>query len=144
MCNFPEQVDLQKLCFGQASAIAQGGGTAHIVYGCTSWTMTRAREALIRTVRRKMMRTLAGISRLVQDDCLETYLEWIVRATSAAETAMSTFDVPDWVGGNHRRKFRWAGQAARRTDGRWTREFLEWSATGTRKEADRSRDCQIH
>ena len=56
-----------------------------------------------------------------------------MRATAAAETVMSTFDVPDWVEEVHRRKFRFAGQVARRTDGRWTREVLEWSATSIRK-----------
>ena len=79
------------------------------------------------------MRTIVGTRRLVQDDGLETYLEWIVRATSIAEDVMHEFAVPDWTEEVHRRKFQWAGQVARYTDGRWTRDVLLWSVTGARK-----------
>merc|ERR1711924_391919 len=33
----------------------------------------------------------------------------------------------DWVKAHRRSKWRFAGQAARTTDGRWTKKLLEWS-----------------
>ena len=79
------------------------------------------------------MRAIIGTRRTVHDGALEGYVDWIVRSTSVAEEAMRRFDVPDWVEEAHKRKFRWAGQVARCTDRRWTREVLEWSATGSRR-----------
>ena len=34
--------------------------------------------------------------------------------------------VVDWVEEQRRRKWRWAGHIARRTDGRWTKWMLSW------------------
>ena len=76
---------------------------------------------------------LVGTKRLVHEDGLEDWVDWIVRSTRAAEQVMSDLNVPDWVEEIHRRKFRWAGRAALTNDGRWTREVLLWSATGSRK-----------
>ena len=104
-----------------------------LLYGSASWTLTRAREAFIKTTQRKMMRAIIGTRRIVRDGDLEGYVDWIVRSTSVAEEAMRKFGVPDWVEEAHKRKFRWAGQVARCTDRRWTREVLEWSATGSRR-----------
>ena len=54
------------------------------------------------------------------------------RATRECEAMMQEHCVPDFVQEVHRRKFRWAGQVARRQDGRWTREVLTWSLDGKR------------
>ena len=103
-----------------------------LLYGCTSWALTRAREHVIRATQRSMLRQIIGTRRFVIDDQLETWVDWLVRATEEAEKAMRTFDVPDWVEGAHRRRFRWAGHVARRNDCRWTREALTWSIIGSR------------
>ena len=66
------------------------------------------------------------------DNELENWVDWMKRATRASEECMSQFGVPDWVEEVHRRKFRWAGHVSRRHDGRWTREVLTWSASGSR------------
>ena len=68
-----------------------------LLYGCACWTLTRAREQLIRTTQRKMLRQIMGTKRRVKDDGLEDWVEWIIRATEEAENAMRRFCVPDWV-----------------------------------------------
>ena len=103
-----------------------------LLYGCSCWTMTRAGEQLIRTCQRKMLRQIVGARRRVEDENLEEWLGWMIRATDEAEQAMRKFAVPDWVEEARRRKFRWAGHVIRRDDGRWTREVLTWSLQGTR------------
>ena len=103
-----------------------------LLYGGSSWTTTRAREHLLRTTQRKMMRTIIGCRRLVVNEEMEDWIQWMQRATRKAEEVMEEHGVPDRVSEVHRRKFEWAGHIARRHDGRWTREILMFSAKGSR------------
>jgi len=104
-----------------------------LLYGCTCWTMTRARETKIRTLQRKMMRKIVGTKRISDENGLEDWVDWIVRSTREAEQVMSDLGVPDWTEEVHRKIFQWAGRTARVNDERWTREVLLWSASGARK-----------
>jgi hypothetical protein len=103
-----------------------------LLYGCSGWTLTRERENMIRATQRKMMRRIMGTRREVIGDQIESWVDWVIRATRKAEDIVRKFDVPDWVEEVHRRRFRWAGHVARRHDGRWTREVLTWSVAGSR------------
>ena len=104
------------------------------LYGCSSWTMTRDREAQVRSLQRKMLRQIVGVRRVVSEErVLEDWLPWFRHATHVAEEARVNHNVPDWVDEVSRRKFRWAGHVARRTDERWTRVFLlQWYVAGCR------------
>ena len=104
-----------------------------LLYGCACWTMTRDRESTIRALQRKMMRSIIGTRRVVGEQGLESWVEWVVRSTRIAEQTMVDLGVADWVEEVHRRRFRWAGRASRVSDGRWTKEVLQWSAAGARK-----------
>ena len=64
---------------------------------------------------------------------METWAEWIQRVTHQVEAACRTLGVKDWVEEQRRRKWKWAGHVARRSDGRWTKEVLNWSPEGWRK-----------
>ena len=107
--------------------------------------MTRKREALVRSLQRKMLRAIVGVRRTVWrplpgsgQEATEAVMEdgvcWIRRATHEAERLRRQHHIPDWVEEISRRKFRWAGHVARREDGRWTRVFLEWSISGCRSQ----------
>lgn len=102
------------------------------LYGCVSWTMTRTREQLVKTTERKMIRKIIGTQRLFVEGQSENWVEWVIRATRIAEEHMRNNNVPDWAEEIHRRKFKWAGEVARRQDGRWSHEVLAWNAQGTR------------
>ena len=60
------------------------------------------------------------------DEEVETWQEWIKRATNLAAEAAKKAGVVDWVEEQRRRKWRWAGHVARREDGRWSRRLLDW------------------
>ena len=104
-----------------------------LLYGCSCWTMTRARESQIRVLQRRMMRSIIGTKREVGEQGVENWVDWMERSTRITEQVMCELGSPDWVEEVHRRKFRWAGRTARVSDDRWTREVLLWSASGTRK-----------
>ena len=108
-----------------------------LLYGCASWTMTRKRQATIRSLQRKMLRAVVGVrrQRLKQDGetVLEDWVPWIQRAAGEAEKQRCQHHIPSWVEEISRRKFRWAGHVARRHDGRWTKVMLEWSLAGWRQ-----------
>lgn len=103
-----------------------------LLYGSVSWTMTRAREQMIRTTQRKMLRRIVGTPRVAAGNEIESWVAWVSRSTRMAEAEMIKNKVVDWVEEIHRRKFRWAGRTVRQEDGRWTREVLTWSVGGTR------------
>jgi len=108
-----------------------------VLYGCVAWTPTKQREALLRTTQRRMMRQILGAKRIITVDdsgnkVVESYVEWIVRATRELEEAMAYYNVCDWVEEACRRRFRWAGHVCRREDGRWSRKVLKWQPVGTR------------
>ena len=109
-----------------------------VLYGCVSWTMTTARVANLRATQRRMLRKVVGTKRRIQLDedgaeVLESYVEWIQRATRKVEDLMLLYDVPDWVEESCRRKYRWAGHVCRRTDGRWTTQVLKMQPIGFRR-----------
>ena len=55
---------------------------------------------------------------------LEDWVDFVRRATGIAEEALSKTKLEDWVAGQRRRKWRWAGHVARRTDHRWSNKVL--------------------
>ena len=55
---------------------------------------------------------------------LENWVDYIRRATGIAEDCLKNTRLEDWVSGQRRRKWRWAGHTARRHDGRWSNKIL--------------------
>ena len=51
-------------------------------------------------------------------------MDFIRRATNIAEEALAKVKLEDWIAGQRRRKWRWAGHAARRHDNRWSNRVL--------------------
>ena len=82
-----------------------------LLYGCVSWTLTRAREKLIKTTQRKMLRQILGVKRLIDDAGeLEEWVDWMIRSTDFAEQMAEQNGVPDWNTEVHRRKYNWAAR----------------------------------
>ena len=55
---------------------------------------------------------------------VENWVEYVRRATGIAEEQLKNTRLEDWVAGQRRRKWRWAGHTARRLDGRWSQNIL--------------------
>ena len=56
----------------------------------------------------------------------EGWIEWLTRTAGALEHQINKGTLVDWVTEQRRRKWRWAGHVARRTDGRWSTRTLHW------------------
>ncbi|CAE8585881.1 unnamed protein product [Polarella glacialis] len=138
--------------------------------------MTADRERALQTAQRQMMRKMVGTGRkrvLVQevfdglqndgssvssaeivsqatpaDFELEEYVVWVQRLTDTANREFKKLGIDDWLHDQRRRKWRWAGHTARRTDGRWSHLLLEWSpVVGNRRVGhpdQRWEDCIDH
>eukprot|EP00973_Karenia_brevis_P095134 12425838-Karenia_brevis.AAC.1 len=122
------------------------------LYGSGTWTLTAAREAKIRSAQRRMLRWMLGARRRLVlqanseeektsseeepepeeeggegDMELETWLAWLRRATHTAEEHLQRCGLDDWVTAVRRKKWRWAGHVARRSDGRWASRLVGWA-----------------
>ena len=127
--------------------------TSTVLYGSGTWTMTQAREAKLRVHQRKMLRWMIGCGRKQgnghaevgekdeeeeepepreeEDEIaaegpvgLESWIDYIRRVTGIAEECLKHAKLEDWIAGQRRRKWRWAGHTARRHDGRWSNKIL--------------------
>ena len=67
------------------------------------------------------------------EDSGESWIEWMRRTTGVMRDCANQGKVSDWVTEQRRRKWRWAGHVARRTDGRWTTWMLDWQPPGGRR-----------
>ena len=61
---------------------------------------------------------------------LEAWVDWIKRATAAAEAELGSIQIEDWCKQQRRRQWRWAGHVTRRSDGRWTVKIWKWAPVG--------------
>jgi hypothetical protein len=75
------------------------------------------------------------VGELVEDECLESWVEWKMRVTHEALDAMKKVGLADWVEQQRRRLWRWSGHGARRDDGRWTARLISWTPAVTRAQA---------
>ncbi|CAE8615196.1 unnamed protein product, partial [Polarella glacialis] len=136
--------------------------TPTVLYGSCSWTLTAARERMLQTVQRRMLRKIIVSNRRMvpmgaeedgassvsspadgglidfnndeeDQEQLEPWLDWIKRLTHTAEDQMRMEGIDDWVRQQRRRKWKWAGHAARRTDGRWSTTIIHWTPTDGRR-----------
>ena len=132
--------------------------TPVVLYGSASWTMTKTREQTLRSAQRKMLRSIIGKGRRKvehsedhsstslggsvgsqetedEDSTLESFVDWIRRVTHEAEEAMERVSIPDWIGEQRRRKWKWARKVASCADGRWSKKILNFVPVGNRKRA---------
>ena len=76
--------------------------SATVLYGSGTWTMTVERTHLLQTTLRKMLRKIVGTPRRYLsdspgDNVVETWFEWIGRATAIAEKEAKKAGMDTWV-----------------------------------------------
>ena len=71
--------------------------TPSVLYGSSSWVLTGAREQTLRSTQLEMLRAMLGRKRSVVGECLETWVDWVRRATAEARAGMDVHRVPDCV-----------------------------------------------
>lgn len=133
--------------------------TSVVLYGSCAWTMTADLERKLRTTQRRMLRWMVGVRRRPKEETSDTddsttttdegeersdddsaediygesWVDWIRRATNIAEEHLKNTRLEDWVCGQRKRLFRWAGHVARRSDGRWSYRLLGWRPIGGKR-----------
>ena len=108
--------------------------TPTVLYGCGSWVMTSTREAKFKSAQFKMLRAVLGPKRIYKPNGdLETWVEWVQRATDEARTAMEIYKVPTWINEPSSRLRNWSERLGQMSTERWARRVLQWSPDGCRR-----------
>ena len=108
----------EKLPIGLRLRLFNATVTPTMLYGSGTWVLTERMRSEIKTQQRKMLRCIAKCHKSFPKTphSVEDYVEWIQAATEKTETLMTQFKVQDWREEQRRRKWKWAGKVARRTD----------------------------
>ena len=93
-----------------------------VLYACGTWTLTVGLALQIQSAQRRMLRWLVGLRRETE----EPWIEFIRRSTHVSERLARENGVQDWLDVQRLRKWKLAGNAARRTDRRWSNRLLDW------------------
>ena len=64
-----------------------------LLWACESWTLTTKQKATLKSVQRSMLRRFVGPARIQG----ESWVEWVKRATHAAESIAKRSNVQSWV-----------------------------------------------
>ena len=141
--------------------------TKAALYGSETWVSTVQLRNRLSTTQRKMLRWMMGTKRRVErvgesedgtnsensepiseEDTfggenagvqLESWEEWVKRATAAAESELLNMNIEDWNRQRKRNRWRWAGRITRCSDVRWTLRMLSlgacrWTPAGRKTE----------
>jgi hypothetical protein len=93
-----------------------------VMYGASSWTMWADTEQLLSTTRRRMLRTIVGIRRLLD----EPWDEYIKCATRKSEDLAPQHGLVDWVRQQHKSKTKLVEKFAHIHHARWPKRVLHW------------------
>ena len=96
--------------------------TPSVLYGCSSWTLTKEQEMQLKRVQRRMLRWMVCIKRKPEED----WVSYVKRSTYASEEIACKYGCKPWLQLYMHRKWEFAGKCARRTDHRWSKRLLDW------------------
>ena len=100
--------------------------TSVALYGCEAWALTKAMSAELDTVRHRMLRYVFRLHRRRGGSESESWVDYMIRSGQQARSLASSQSMEPWSTVYRRRKWRFAGQLSRFTDGRWSQAVLQW------------------
>lgn len=103
-----------------------------VLYGSGAWTMTADRERMLKTTYRQMLRKILGTPRKILDGSLEMWVDWVQRATHAAEHQMEKSGFLDWVTSQRKRKVSLFERTRSSSVEKWSSKILQWEPCGVR------------
>ena len=95
---------------------------AVVLYGCACWTMTQTMDTKLQTTRRRMLRKIYQARRQPS----ETWVEYVRRATHAAEDKATSLGYQCWTVARKKCKWQFAGETARSSLQKWSTRLLAW------------------
>ena len=126
--TFKSELCSKRCTFAQRARLFHSLVTLCVLYGSGAWTMTGEMEHSLRVAQRRMLRTMFGGPRLLE----EIWVEYVTRTTHKTEDKMKELAYEDWVTGSRRRKWRLAGKTANCSDNRWSKRLFHWRPLSTR------------
>ena len=108
--------------------------TPTVLYGCSSWVLTVARQKKLQTSQMRMMRSILGRKRTVEDETgdKENWVSWVKRTTAEAREKMKSYSVEDWVEIVSSRQRKWKARMEALDPKKWAYQALEWQPVGFR------------
>ena len=105
-----------------------------MLYGCSSWVLTKAKMDNVNATQMKMTRTILGSKRTIdqQSGETETWVEWVRRTTSKAREQLHANRIPQWTQMVKTRQDRWSSRLEELDTSRWAKQVLHWKAIGYR------------
>ena len=105
--------------------------TPTLLYGCATWALTAAMESSLKVLWRRMLRYVFRIFRRRMSDLqLESWIDYVKRAAVKVDTLADQMGMEGWIATSRRRKWKFAGQTARKQDERWSNLLLNWKPRG--------------
>ena len=112
--------------------------TPTMLYACGTWALTKVMERELITIRRRMLRYVFRLFRrkesddnsgISHQDGKEDWIEYLRRSARLIDDMSGTLGSEDWVRTYRKRKWRFAGAVATRTDSRWSTAAARWRCT---------------
>ena len=103
--------------------------TPTVLYGSCTWTMTASKMKRLQTTQRRMLRLMIGHERRRigdSDFALETWVDWVQRATRKAEDILQNLGYSDWNKLQREAKLNWANRLEEMEHDRWARLAYDW------------------
>ena len=129
--------------------------TPTMLYGSSSWVLTKETEHILTRTQRRMLRMVLGSSRRRQltepepesasshgvdsqceeevandnadeDDHLEPWVDWLKRTTHYIEDQLTHLNIESWVHQARRRIWNWAQRVANQPPDRWANQLINW------------------
>lgn len=100
--------------------------TPAVLYGSATWALTRGQEKKLTTVRRKMLRFVFQIFQHRQDGELQDWIDFLKQSATKVDDLCESLGMESWTHIHRLRKWRFAGQIARKQDSRWSLQAIVW------------------
>jgi len=107
-----------------------------VLYGACTWAMTRGMAEQLDIARRKMLRYVLRIFRRTTGE-LESWVEFMQRCARVIGRSDVAFGLDSWSLQARAKKWSFAGELVRRTDGRWSQIVLNWTPSSGQRNVGR-------
>ena len=98
-----------------------------VLFGSCTWATTKEMLSALDVARRKMLRYVLRIFR--RNDGCEEWPDYLKRVARTVEHCDSTYKLVPWSYQARARKWKFAGELARRRDRRWSSLIVDWKPT---------------
>ena len=106
-----------------------------MLYGCSSWVLTKTRTDLLNATQMRMTRTILGRKRQIDQTSgeIETWVAWVKRTASEALEQMDLYRIPHWLQMVKTRQQRWTARLEHLEARKWAKQVISLRPIGFRR-----------